>query len=44
MENKNISIGQLVKKILFEGTITAKTGLHIGGSSIGMSIGGAEIQ
>ena len=42
MENKNISIGQLVKKILFEGTITAKTGLHIGGSSIGMSIGGAD--
>lgn len=34
--------GQLVKKILIEGTITAKTGLHIGGSSVGMSIGGAD--
>jgi len=34
--------GKLVKKILIEGTITAKTGLHIGGSSVGMSIGGAD--
>jgi len=34
--------GQLIKKILIEGTITAKTGLHIGGSSVGMSIGGAD--
>ncbi|MDF1610553.1 type III-A CRISPR-associated RAMP protein Csm3 [Stygiobacter electus] len=34
--------GQLVKKILIEGTITTKTGLHIGGSSVGMSIGGAD--
>lgn len=34
--------GQLVKKILIEGLITAKTGLHIGGSSVGMSIGGAD--
>jgi CRISPR-associated protein Csm3 len=34
--------GQLVKKILIEGTITAKSGLHIGGSSVGMSIGGAD--
>lgn len=34
--------GQLVKKILIEGSITAKTGLHIGGSSVGMSIGGAD--
>lgn len=42
MENKNIKKGQLVKKILIEGTITAKTGLHIGGSSVGMSIGGAD--
>lgn len=39
MSNNN---GQLVKKILIEGTITAKTGLHIGGSSVGMSIGGAD--
>lgn len=39
MNNNN---GQLVKKILIEGTITAKTGLHIGGSSVGMSIGGAD--
>ncbi len=34
--------GQLVKKILIEGTITAKTGLHIGGSNVGMAIGGAD--
>jgi len=34
--------GQLVKKILISGTITAKTGLHIGGSSVGMAIGGAD--
>lgn len=39
MSNNN---GQLVKKILVKGTITAKTGLHIGGSSVGMSIGGAD--
>lgn len=38
----NNNKGQLVKKILIEGTITAKTGLHIGGSSVGMSIGGAD--
>lgn len=42
MSNNNIKSGQLVKKILIEGTITAKTGLHIGGSSVGMSIGGAD--
>lgn len=34
--------GQLVKKIKISGLITAKTGLHIGGSNIGMSIGGAD--
>jgi|YelNatPaOPRAMG01_1025707.scaffolds.fasta_scaffold08824_4 CRISPR-associated protein Csm3 len=34
--------GQLIKKILIKGTITAKTGLHIGGSSVGMAIGGAD--
>lgn len=39
MSNNN---GKLVKKILIEGLITAKTGLHIGGSSVGMSIGGAD--
>lgn len=42
MSNNNTNNGQLVKKILIEGTITAKTGLHIGGSSVGMSIGGAD--
>jgi len=34
--------GQLIKKVLISGTITAKTGLHIGGNSVGMSIGGAD--
>lgn len=34
--------GQLTKKILISGIITAKTGLHIGGNSVGMSIGGAD--
>ena len=34
--------GQLIKKILIEGTIEAKTGLHIGGANVGMSIGGAD--
>lgn len=38
----NNNKGQLVKKILIEGTITAVTGLHIGGSSVGISIGGAD--
>ncbi len=42
MNNNNTNNGKLVKKILIEGTITAKTGLHIGGSSVGMSIGGAD--
>ncbi|MCW1298693.1 MAG: type III-A CRISPR-associated RAMP protein Csm3 [Candidatus Parvarchaeota archaeon] len=42
MNNNKTNNGQLVKKILIEGTITAKTGLHIGGSSVGMSIGGAD--
>jgi CRISPR-associated protein Csm3 len=32
----------LLKKILFQGTITAVTGLHIGGSNVGLSIGGAD--
>lgn len=34
--------GQLTKKILIKGTIEAKTGLHIGGNNVGMSIGGAD--
>ncbi|MDI6687900.1 MAG: type III-A CRISPR-associated RAMP protein Csm3 [Desulfobacterales bacterium] len=33
---------RLGKKVFIEGTITAVTGLHIGGSSIGMAIGGAD--
>lgn len=37
-----ITVGKLTKKILIAGTITAKTGLHIGGNSAGMSIGGAD--
>jgi len=42
MANNNQNNGKLLKKILIEGTITAKTGLHIGGNSVGMSIGGAD--
>jgi len=42
MSNNNTNKGKLIKKILIEGTITAKTGLHIGGTNIGMSIGGAD--
>jgi CRISPR-associated protein Csm3 len=34
--------GKLIKKILIKGTITAKTGLHIGGNNVGLSIGGAD--
>ncbi|KAF0151021.1 MAG: hypothetical protein FD143_2317 [Ignavibacteria bacterium] len=34
--------GQLKKKIFIEGIITAKSGLHIGGNSVGMAIGGAD--
>ena len=40
--NANTIVGKLVKKILIKGTITAKTGLHIGGSNTGMSIGSAD--
>jgi len=32
----------LLKKIIFSGTITALTGLHIGGSEVGLQIGGAD--
>ncbi|MBL7791856.1 MAG: type III-A CRISPR-associated RAMP protein Csm3 [Saprospiraceae bacterium] len=39
MSNTN---GFLSKKILIEGVITARTGLHIGGTNLGMSIGGAD--
>ncbi len=38
----NYNAGQLLKKILIEGKIVAKSGLHIGGNSVGMSIGGAD--
>jgi len=34
--------GKLEKKIFIDGSITAKTGLSIGGSSIGLEIGGAD--
>ena len=33
---------KLIKKILISGSIEAKTGLHIGGSDVGLSIGGAD--
>jgi len=33
---------KLKAKIFIEGTITAETGMHIGGNSIGMAIGGAD--
>jgi CRISPR-associated protein Csm3 len=33
---------RLIKKIIFSGTITALTGLHIGGSEVGLQIGGAD--
>jgi CRISPR-associated protein Csm3 len=42
-ETKSINkTGMLVKKILIEGVIKAKTGLHIGGTNAGLSIGGAD--
>jgi len=41
-QNNKTNIGMLVKKILIEGKITAKTGLHIGGTNVGLSIGGAD--
>lgn len=37
-----MSIGQIVKKFFINGTIEAKTGLHIGGTNIGMSIGSVD--
>ena len=41
-QNNKTNIGMLVKKILIEGKIKAKTGLHIGGTNVGLSIGGAD--
>ncbi|RLA97462.1 MAG: type III-A CRISPR-associated RAMP protein Csm3 [Deltaproteobacteria bacterium] len=40
-ENKD-KILKLEKKVFIEGEIIAKTGLHIGGSSTGLTIGGAD--
>jgi CRISPR-associated protein Csm3 len=34
--------GQLVKKILFVGRITTRTGMLIGGTEVGLQIGGAD--
>lgn len=36
------AVAKLQAKIFVEGNITLKTGLHIGGNSIGMAIGGAD--
>jgi len=38
-DNKTL---ELSKKIFIKGEITIKTGIHIGGSSLGLSIGGAD--
>ena len=35
-------IGKLTKKIFINGTIVVKTGLAVGGGSIGLEIGGAD--
>ena len=40
--NDTITAPKISKKIFIRGTITALTGLHIGGSSVAMSIGGAD--
>ena len=40
--SKNTDKGHLVKKIFISGTITAVSGLHIGGSNTGLSIGGVD--
>lgn len=34
--------GQLIKRIKISGVIETKTGLHIGGSNVGLAIGGAD--
>ncbi len=36
------SIPRLESKVFIQGTITTETGLHIGGNSVGMAIGGAD--
>jgi len=41
-EPKSANDFKLKKKVFIKGTITAMTGLHIGGSSIGISIGGVD--
>ena len=41
--NETITAPKIIKKIFIRGTITVLTGLHIGGSSVAMSIGGAEV-
>jgi CRISPR-associated protein Csm3 len=41
MEKENFT-GKIVKKIFIEGKIMAETGLHIGGSDIGMAVGGTD--
>lgn len=38
----NSQKGQLVKKIFISGTIRAVSGIHIGGSNLGLSIGGVD--
>ena len=37
-----IEIKKLVKKVLYTGTITLKTGLHIGGTNAALNIGGPD--
>jgi len=41
-EEKNKINGMLKKKILISGSIESKTGLHVGGTNTGLSIGGAD--
>lgn len=40
--SENNEFKRLAKKIFIKGKIITETGLHIGGSSLGMSIGGAD--
>jgi CRISPR-associated protein Csm3 len=40
--SETITAPKISKKIFIRGTITALTGLHIGGSSVGMAIGGVD--
>jgi CRISPR-associated protein Csm3 len=42
MSNQQITNGKLIKKILIKGEIHALTGLHIGATNAGMSIGGVD--